>query len=245
LDDGKIGGRRLRQKVLGLLKVGDPETSLRELSRSEPRAVVNALISLFYSPEEIIRWRAITAAGAVVTILAEKDREGARVIVRRLLWSLNDESGGIGWGAPEALAEIMARDELLAEEYSRIFVSYLDEKGNFLEHEGLQQGLLWGLARLAGVRPDLIKEAVPHLGRYLESGNAAVRGLAARAAGLLGAQELRPRVRTLLKDEAALVLFEKGRMITCRVSDMARETLAALDMLTDPARARKREAPGP
>jgi HEAT repeat protein len=151
------------------------------------------------------------------------------VTVRRLIWSLNDESGGIGWGAPEALAEIMARDERLADEYCRIFVSYLDEKGNFLEYEALQQGLLWGLARLAGVRPELVREAVPHLGRYLESGNAAVRGLAARAAGLLGAQEFGPRLRALLDDKADFPLYEEGTVVSRTVRDMAREALAALD----------------
>ncbi len=191
--------------------------------------MVNVLISLFCSPEETIRWRAITAAGAVVAILAENDREAARVIMRRLVWSLNDESGGIGWGAPEAMAEIMAREEGLAREYSRIFVSYLDEKGNFLEYEALQQGLLWGLARLAEVRPELLQEAIPHLARYLESGNAAVRGLASRAAGLLGAQEFHPALRAMLEDKAEFALYEEGKVIPCTVKDLVGEALNALE----------------
>jgi hypothetical protein len=56
--------------------------------------------------------------GEVMAHLADKDMESARVIMRRLMWSLNDESGGIGWGAPEAMGEIvdflyLGRGELL------------------------------------------------------------------------------------------------------------------------------------
>ena len=54
--------------------------------------------------------------GAVVAHLAEKDMESARVVMRRLMCSLNDESGGIGWGAPEAMGEIIASHEGLASE---------------------------------------------------------------------------------------------------------------------------------
>ena len=46
--------------------------------------------------------------GAVVANLAEKDMESARVVMRRLMWSLNDESGDIGWSRPEAMGEIIA-----------------------------------------------------------------------------------------------------------------------------------------
>ncbi|MEA3417440.1 MAG: hypothetical protein U9R02_15080 [Thermodesulfobacteriota bacterium] len=52
--------------------------------------------------------------GVVVSNLADHDMESARVIMRRLIWNLNDESGGIGWGSPEAMGEIMARNNRLA-----------------------------------------------------------------------------------------------------------------------------------
>ena len=45
--------------------------------------------------------------GVVVAGLAEHDMESARVVMRRLMWNLNDESGGIGWSSPEAMGEIM------------------------------------------------------------------------------------------------------------------------------------------
>ena len=93
--------------------------------------------------------------GYAVDELARADREAARVVMRRLMWNLNDESGGIGWGVPEATGEIMARNPVLAEEYASILISYLREDGNFLEMEPLQCGILWGLHRLNTCRPGI------------------------------------------------------------------------------------------
>eukprot|EP00362_Geleiidae_sp_MMETSP1317_P000447 CAMPEP_0201284794 /NCGR_PEP_ID=MMETSP1317-20130820/84991_1 /ASSEMBLY_ACC=CAM_ASM_000770 /TAXON_ID=187299 /ORGANISM="Undescribed Undescribed, Strain Undescribed" /LENGTH=71 /DNA_ID=CAMNT_0047606373 /DNA_START=1077 /DNA_END=1289 /DNA_ORIENTATION=- len=70
--------------------------------------------------------------------------EEARIVMRRMLWSMNDESGGIGWGVPEAMAEVMTCNKGLAEEYIHMLISYMREDGeelfqdgNFLEHESL------------------------------------------------------------------------------------------------------------
>ena len=47
----------------------------------------------------MIKWHAVSALGAIVAALAEKEMESARIIMRRLMWSLNDESGSIGSGS--------------------------------------------------------------------------------------------------------------------------------------------------
>jgi HEAT repeat protein len=197
------------------------------------RQVINPLFSFLVHSDENLRWRAITAMGAVVENLAREDMESARVIVRRLMWSLNDESGGIGWGAPEALAEIVARHEGLAREYSHMLISYMDYEGNFLEYEGLQRGVLWGLVRLARVRPQMVAEAGVHLQKYLESSDATIRGLAAWASGLLGAQEARPRLQLLVNDDSLLRLYIDNEFTQMRVRDLAVEALILLEPRRD------------
>ena len=119
--------------------------------------------------------------------IADEDLESARTIMRRLMWSLNDESGGIGWGAAEAMGEIMARQARLAEEYHRILVSYIRDDGNRLDHEALETAVLWGIGRLAQARPELLSDAACYIFPYLQSGNSEQRGLAAWALGFLGA----------------------------------------------------------
>ena len=126
------------------------------------KKIITALISLLYNPDPIIKERSITALGYAVSKIAEKDMESARVVMRRLVLSLTEESGGIGWGAPEAMGEIMARNYQLALEYHQMLISYTKGGGNELEFEDLQKDVIAGLKRLAREHPHLVEE-VKHL----------------------------------------------------------------------------------
>jgi hypothetical protein len=222
------GGRSLKHKVLGLLQASDFENSLRELRLFPGRQVVNPLFSFLLHSDQEIRWRSVIAMGVVIEDLARTNIEDARVIIRRLMWSLNDESGGIGWGAPEVLGEVLARSDKLADEYSAILCSYADERGNFLEHEGLQQGLLWAWARLARVRPNVLKHAGALLSKYLESQNPAVRGLGAIAIGLVGVKDTVPRLQRLLQDNCKFITYIDEHISEMSVGEAASEALHML-----------------
>jgi len=171
--------RALKKIVHDLLVREELTTALDRLYEMNLRRVINPLFGLFCSGDEFLRWRAITAAGAVIARLADTRLEDARVLMRRLMWTLNDESGGIGWGAPEAMGEAMARNPRLTKEYANILVSYLNPDGNYLEHEVLQCGVLWGVGRLAGARPLAAAAAAPFLVPFFESAMPLHRGLAA------------------------------------------------------------------
>jgi len=141
--------RKIKKKILRLLGQDDFTEAVKEISGLPARKVINPLISSLCSIDEKIQRRAAVAIGIITANLAEQDIESARVIMRRLMWSLNDESGGIGWGAPEAMAEIMARSKKLADEYRKILISYSEPGKNYFEHEGLQRSVRRGLERLA------------------------------------------------------------------------------------------------
>jgi len=222
-------GRALKRTILNLLRAPDFDKSLAELMRFPLRQAVNPLLSFLLSSEEEVRWRAVVAIGALVENLADRDMESARVIMRRLMWSLNDESGGIGWGAPEVMGEIMARQEALANEYVDVLVSYCDEHGNYLEYEPLQRGLMWGVVRLAETRPGLLGDAIPHLRKYLESSDPEVRGLAALAVGLLGDRESGSKLQALAEDRAPVTVYMQDRFQSWSVGDLATRSLASLD----------------
>ncbi|MEA1949425.1 MAG: HEAT repeat domain-containing protein [Thermodesulfobacteriota bacterium] len=221
-------GRKLKKKILELLGRDDLEKSLDEICQLPARQAVNPLFSFFYSTNELIKWRAITAMGAVVFRLAEQDMESARVVMRRLIWNLNDESGGIGWGSPEAMGEIMSRHFRLAEEYAFLLVSYVNEQGNYLEHPTLQRGVLWGLGRLAHSRPRLVEHAVSFLPPYMRSEDAFHRGLAAWTAGALGSELTKPLLQHLANDNAKIKIYINMHLIENTVGQLAREALSKL-----------------
>lgn len=225
----RMGGRQIKRRIGGLLKASDFETSLQEIVCLPPKQSVNSLFSFFYDKDTLVRHRAARAVGVVVSRLASENRERARVIMRRLMWMLNDESGGIGWGAPEAMGEIMVHDEGLAREYSHILVSYLDESGNYLEYEPLQRGLLWSINRVAKIYPQLIQDAAPHLVKYLESSDPEVRGLAAMAAGNLRVETARSKLEALLDDRSTVTIYVDDELISVGVGDLAERSLALLE----------------
>ncbi len=218
--------RALKQKVFDLLKSADLDSALEELHQFPPRKVVNSLFSFLQSTDQNLKWAAVTAIGLIVGKLANEDMESARVVMRRLMWNLNDESGGIGWGSPEAIGEILACHEGLAKEYAHVLMSYAREDGNYLEHEILQRGLLWGIGRLAQARPHLVQDSVQYLAPYLESGDANIRGLAAWVMGMLGVKEARSKLENLTEDRAEIQVYVDRGFIKCQVKELAEEALS-------------------
>ncbi len=160
--------------------------------------------------------------------LADDDLEAARNVVRRLIWNLNDESGGIGWGSAEAIGEILASHAVLRGEYLQILLSYTREDGNLLEHDGLLSGALWGLSRVARTAPEALPCAAGALAVHLRSNNAMVRALAVRLLGLLGDRDVREQLERLEHDSAEVMLFESGGLMAVQVRDLAAEALTGL-----------------
>ena len=154
--------KKLKLEVLEFLKQDDFEINLQEIHKFEAKKLVNALFSFLCSTDKKIKDRTITAMGEVVAKIAKDDVKFARTVMRRLMLSLTEESGGIGWGAPEAMGEIMARNKKMAEEYHKILISYTLGGGNELDFEELQKDVIAGLKRLSRVHPELV-EGVKHL----------------------------------------------------------------------------------
>lgn len=209
------------------LRADDMEAALAAMRRIPGRQAVNPLFSFLYSGEEIVRWRAVSAMGAVVAQLADSHMESARVILRRLMWNLNDESGGIGWGSPEAMGEITAVHAMLAAEFHRILISYIDPEGNYLEHEGLQRGTLWGVGRLAHARPELARPAAAFLPAFFASPDPCLRGTAIWAAGPILDSRLSALVKPYLADDARLPLYRRLTITHPSVAELAGEALSA------------------
>lgn len=228
-DEPGYGRRGMKQKVLSLLDDPDAARRRRELAALAPRQAINPLVSALCYTNDVLRWRAIAGVGDTVEQLAEGDRESARVIMRRFMWMLNDESGGIGWGVPQAMGEAMARLDFLAREFGPILVSYMHEQGNYLEYQALQRGLLWAIARVAQVRPEAVEEAVMYLPRFLESEDPSLRGHAAIAAGRLGAHGLQSMLRALVGQEDRFTTYENDQVVERKVGEVAGAAMDSLD----------------
>ncbi len=225
-----MGTRGLKKEVLALLAGKDINQVLAGIDRFPAKQVINVLFSAICRSGDLVSWHAVTAMGVMVARLAEEEVEEARIIMRRLLWSLNDESGGIGWGAPESMAEIMHQHAGLAREYIHMLISYarpdgpeLEQDGNYLEHEILQRGLLWGFDRLCDRRRDMLlaKGLSEDIPPYLRSGDHVVRGLALKVCTRLGV-DLSPEILLpFMNDHSIVRLYHEGEFLEFRLSSLA------------------------
>ena len=222
-------GRNIKKFVLDLLGSPDWEARLPELLEPSSRRVINPLFSALLNPDPLIKWHGVTGFGIVVPAMAETSMEQARVIMRRFLWMLNEESGGIGWGIAEAMAEVLACHAPLAEEDHTKLLAYIHEDecrpDCFLEHCLLRRGAVWGIGRLAQVRPDLARPAAQDLLCQLGDSDPFNRGYACRALGLLRHAEAETQLTTLLGDESRIEFYRNRTLETVSVSTLAREAL--------------------
>lgn len=179
--------RQVKKEIFRLLEQYEPAELQPQLTKYPRTQVVGSLFMALCDTNERVRLHAVSCFGELVSALAREDADAARVIMRRFLWTLNDESGGIGWGAPEAMAQIMCKSEMLRREYLHMLISYMQEDGdelyqdgNFLELPLIQRGVLWGIGTLCYSFPEEMRERglQTDIENYLISGDMEVRKLA-------------------------------------------------------------------
>jgi len=115
------------------------------------RHALSQLIRISYDKETLVGWRAIKSIGLAARSLAHTDDETLRITIRKLLWSLSDESGGIGWSAPEILGEIVSADP---EKFSYAIPLIVEVFG--IEERVFRPGVVYALKRIGEVAPERV-----------------------------------------------------------------------------------------
>jgi len=100
------------------------------------------VVSLLFDSDERIRWRAIEALSWIARKEYERDPERVRRLIRRILWLMNDESGGICWNGPEVIGEVLRKVPPLVREYGLLLPGFFSE-------EPFEAGSRWAVARAA------------------------------------------------------------------------------------------------
>ena len=220
------------------LAAPDWRERLDRLTADDPKAFVGPLISCL-ALSGTPAGRAAVALGACVAALAEEAPEEARGIMRRFLWQMNEESGNLGWGVPESMAETLARSDLLAREFARVLFSYIRDTGredNFVDHAPLRRSCYWAVGRVIRARPELAAGALPLLRAGLQDEDVPCRGVAAWAvSGLVHREsvvELRSKLEALtVAEESAgtpVQIFDGDLVREYTVAELAGSALAEL-----------------
>jgi len=115
-----------------------------------------------YSGDESLRWRSVRALGALAadaTLVSEKKLTEQ---LRRYFWSLNDESGAVPFGVPEAIGEILARRPSLHDAFLPLLCSMLTEE-EVSQTGPIERGVIWGIGRVGAAAAHCAPEVVSRI----------------------------------------------------------------------------------
>jgi hypothetical protein len=218
----------MRKSILHALESNDLAAVIA--LAKENRKVLSLLVRIAYDKDTLVGWRAIKAVGLIARELVATDVEFLRETCRKLLWSLSDESGGIGWAAPELLGEIVSADPKKFVDVIPLIVSAYDA-----EEDVFRPGVLYALAKIAEKAPELVLRHTEIVLKGLSDPKPLARAFALQAlrpiVGLLGGpllDEVRKAIEKLTNDTAETWVYEGDNFITVDVEQKARELLNLL-----------------
>ena len=191
---------------------------------AQRRRVLSTLVSLTFDEDPLIGWRAVEATGTAADRIAEEDPDPVRDHLRRLHWLISEESGGICWRAPEAMAEIVRRRPALFSDYVPIVLYLIREMADEdLIH--FRAGILWAIGRLGPICARQFDEVLPAVLACLDHPDSQVRGMAVWCLGRCGRADGLARRDDLLADEAPVDLYEDGHLGRTSVGRLVSQVL--------------------
>ncbi len=182
--------KQVKQEIKNLLLQKD-HAQIISLCRHDVRTW-KILRSCLYDADKRICWAAVEAIGKLMQIWwqdGKKDR--VREFIRNLFWSMNDESGGVGWFSPQTIAEIIVNIPELITPYGSMMLYHA------LEEPPLVKGGLWGIGRLGKRLKEDVAFFKDKVLEVFQSDDPEVLGLAAWAMGEVGFAPALPYLENL------------------------------------------------
>ncbi len=133
--------------VMEALLEAEDHPRLIRFSQGAPSRTLRYLSGRLYSEDAGIKWRAVRALGALAADPILLTEEKLVEQLRRYLWSLNDESGAVPFGVPEAIGEILARRPSLQEAFLPLICAMAHEDEVSLT-DAIERGVIWAIGRI-------------------------------------------------------------------------------------------------
>jgi len=183
------------------------------------RRVLGMLRSLTFDRDRLVGWRAVEAMGVVADRLADQNPDAVIEELRSLFWLLSEESGGVCWHAPEAMAEIVRRRPSEFSSYISITATLINEMADEdLDH--FRPGILWAIGRLGSLAAGTIDEVLPAIEASLDQSDPQARGMAVWCLGQIGRADLLEGRAELLDDSAPVTLYEDSALTQTTVREL-------------------------
>ena len=183
------------------------------------RRVLGILRSLTFDRDRLVGWRAVEAMGVVADRLADQNPDAVVEELRSLFWLLSEESGGVCWHAPEAMAEMVRRRPEQLSSYISITATLINEMADEdLDH--FRPGILWAIGRLGPLAAGTIDAVLPAIEASLDQADPQARGMAVWCLEQIGRADLLEARTDLLEDAGPVALYEHGELTETTVREL-------------------------
>lgn len=185
--------------------------------------IIGALITLTYSDDALLSWRAIDAIGRCAEYFAPTRPKVLTKYLRRLFWMMTDESGSIAPRAPEAIGEIVRSDPGKYADFIPLTVSLLN-----LEPEDrpvFLPGILYALGRIGEAAPGTIEESIGGIETALSDPDSQARAMSVWCLGRIGRHDILLRHPELKKDTGRALLYRENHILDTTVGGLYTTTM--------------------
>jgi hypothetical protein len=150
------------------------------------------------------------------------NEEKVRIYIRTLFWSLNDESGGIGWSSAQSIAEIIAQNPVLINPYGSMMIAHC------IDELALLKGCFWGIGRMGGLIKEAMKSFTDEILSVFGNDDFEILGTAAWAIGESGFSLAKPFLEKICSRSEPVMIYMKGIFFEKPVGKWAEEALKKL-----------------
>lgn len=116
-------------------------------ARTKPGPVIRYAQGRLYSADPDEKWRAVSILGALVREPGLLPDSKVEDLLQRYLWALNDESGNVPFGVPEAIGEIVSGRPIFSAQVLPVLCGMLTEEETF-QTGAIERGIFWALRRI-------------------------------------------------------------------------------------------------
>jgi len=149
-------------------------------------------------------------------------QEKVRIFIRTLFWSLNEESGGIGWSSPQTIAEIIVHIPELIDPYGSMMIAHS------IEEPPLMKGGCWGIGRLGTRIADSVEFFREKVLAVFQENDSETLGLLAWAMGRTGFSPAIPYLEKLLQREETGMIYSDGVFLQKPLKQWAEEAIGSI-----------------
>lgn len=139
-------GRSWKTEIESAVTAGDHAAVLELAGNSAPR-VIRYLSSRLYVDDPWIQRQTVAALGAVAADRRVMDEQRTLDLLRRFVWALNDESGAVPYGVPEAIGEVLTVRPEFRQAFLPILCALLTED-DMSQTGPIERGAIWAVGRV-------------------------------------------------------------------------------------------------